>query len=275
MEGLYNGRLENSRLGRIHFSGSLNPGMSGGPAMLADGGVIGINVASMGNQVSFLVPVEDLQHLMERVAGAEVMPVDGRMDELRRQLWEHQEEQLTEILAGEAEDVQLGPYRAPSRIAPYFNCWGDVIDGDELLHRGLSHHCSTEDWIYISEKTQVSPVWLSHRQIESDTLSPSRFYALYSAFFEENWSRLDGSQEVHTEFRCHTRIVDAGELVFKATYCARRYLDLPGLFDVVFKAAHLGEDRMGFETALVMRAVGMENARRLASRHLEAIQWND
>ena len=41
---------------RVHFTGSLNPGMSGGPAFNTQGEIIGINVASAGNQVSFLVP---------------------------------------------------------------------------------------------------------------------------------------------------------------------------------------------------------------------------
>ena len=41
----YNGLVERSYNERIHFTGALNPGMSGGPAVTADGRVVGINVS--------------------------------------------------------------------------------------------------------------------------------------------------------------------------------------------------------------------------------------
>jgi serine protease Do len=44
IEGTYSGFIERSLYEKIHFSGSLNPGMSGGPAIDARGSVIGVNV---------------------------------------------------------------------------------------------------------------------------------------------------------------------------------------------------------------------------------------
>src|SRR5919109_1367383 len=58
VEGTYNGHLAHTRHARIHFTGSINPGMSGGPTISHEGRVVGINVATAGNQLSFLVPVE-------------------------------------------------------------------------------------------------------------------------------------------------------------------------------------------------------------------------
>src|SRR6185436_18001797 len=45
VEGTYNGLVDKSYDERIHFSGAINPGMSGGPVTAADGRVVGINVA--------------------------------------------------------------------------------------------------------------------------------------------------------------------------------------------------------------------------------------
>ena len=271
VEGLYNGRLEHSRYERIHFTGSLNPGMSGGPALLPGGEVVGVNVASAGNQVSFLVPAGDLRALLRRVADpAHALPKD-RKQALRDQLWRHQQEYFGEILSGEPASVKLGPYTAPSRPAPFFNCWGDVHEPDKGLHRTLSHQCDTEDWIYVSDDHALGVVWLRHRQIESEELSAGRFHQLYSQFFEANWSHLSGSDEIFTPFRCRTRFVASGSLVFKTALCARRYLELPGLYDVVFKAAHLGQERMGLETALVLTATSLDNAEAMARRHLDGI----
>ena len=58
IEGTYNGLLEDSLYEKIHFSGALNPGMSGGPAIARDGRVVGVNVSTAGNEVSFLVPAK-------------------------------------------------------------------------------------------------------------------------------------------------------------------------------------------------------------------------
>jgi S1-C subfamily serine protease len=114
VEGLYNGRLEHSRYERIHFTGSLNPGMSGGPALLRSGEVVGVNVASAGNQVSFLVPVDDLRNLLDRVAAPGYALPEDRTAVLRDQLWEHQEGYYGAILAAEPDTVKLGS--APSRV---------------------------------------------------------------------------------------------------------------------------------------------------------------
>lgn len=57
VEGTYNGLLAHAFYKKIHFTGSLNSGMSGGPAVNSSGEVVGINVATSGNQISFLVPV--------------------------------------------------------------------------------------------------------------------------------------------------------------------------------------------------------------------------
>lgn len=53
VEGTYNGQLEKSLYERIHFTGSINPGMSGGPTINRDGAVVGVNVATAGNQLVF------------------------------------------------------------------------------------------------------------------------------------------------------------------------------------------------------------------------------
>ncbi len=68
VEGTYNGLLKESLYERIFFSGSINPGMSGGPAIDSEGDAIGVNVSVMrGNQLSFLVPVHYLKALLKNV----------------------------------------------------------------------------------------------------------------------------------------------------------------------------------------------------------------
>ncbi|HIQ15144.1 MAG TPA: serine protease, partial [Leucothrix sp.] len=58
IKGTNNGILSKDEDGNILFSGSLNPGMSGGPTLDEKGNIVGINVATSGNAISFLVPAE-------------------------------------------------------------------------------------------------------------------------------------------------------------------------------------------------------------------------
>ena len=85
IEGTYNGLLEKTLYDKIFFSGSLNPGMSGGPAINRDGAVIGINVSTAGNQLSFLVPVSYLITLFEEVqkSAQPLTDFNKRIEELR------------------------------------------------------------------------------------------------------------------------------------------------------------------------------------------------
>ena len=89
-EGVSNGRVEDSFEPRIHYSGALNPGMSGGPGLDSSGNVIGVNVAGYfrSQLVAFLVPAE---HAVALLARAEQAPLDTRRarDEVATQLRAH------------------------------------------------------------------------------------------------------------------------------------------------------------------------------------------
>ncbi len=274
VEGTYNGLLEHSRYRRIHFTGSLNPGMSGGPAILSDGRVVGVNVSTAGDQVSFLVPVSRVRDLLAPTLIAGFEPPSDLAAELGRQLEAYQGEYLDDLLGRAPESVDMGPYSAPTRPAPYFNCWGDSAHDDDDLYEASVHQCSTSDQVYVSREQIFSIVTLRHRHLRGAELTPSQFHEMYTQFFEGNHSQIWGRDTETTPLRCRTRFVEtAGGLRFKAAFCARRYRELEGLYDVVFKAAALGRAREGFETALVLRGVDYERAERLARRHLEAIRW--
>src|SRR5499426_2473010 len=72
-EGISNGNVDDSFEPRIHYSGAINAGMSGGPALNAAGEVIGVNVSGYRFEqlVSFLVPAAHAQALANRSVSPE------------------------------------------------------------------------------------------------------------------------------------------------------------------------------------------------------------
>jgi serine protease Do len=272
VEGTYNGHLPHTRHARIHFTGSLNPGMSGGPTITQDGRVIGINVATAGNQLSFLVPVERAAALLDQVLSRGGGPPARTLADVGRQLRDHQDVYLRDMFAGETKTVELGPYRLITEPAPFFRCWADATRRQELPYEKVRHHCSTDDYLFIAGDQSTGVVDLEHEMISTRKLNASQFFSLYTSVFAND--NTPGGQEEHvTSWRCGTRNVRNASLPMRAVLCLRRYRKLGELYDGVLKVAVLGRGDSGVVSTLTMSGVTFENVDRLARRYLERISW--
>jgi S1-C subfamily serine protease len=76
-EGVSNGLVDDSFQPRIHYSGALNAGMSGGPGLDGSGHVIGVNVAGyfLSQLVAFFVPAE---YAITLLASSAKTPLDAK-----------------------------------------------------------------------------------------------------------------------------------------------------------------------------------------------------
>ena len=272
VEGTFNGLLEHSLHPRIHFTGSLNPGMSGGPTVTLDGELVGVNVATAGNQLSFLVPADRVAALIAEVQKPEyVQPLDFS-DVLRRQIHEHQDNYLSTLLSTPFPTVRLGIFEVPSRLAPFFDCWGETSE-DDAGFRLLDHQCSADDVIFVSDTYDGGIVRLYHRVLESQDANPFRFSRAYTEHFQTNAFWSGGDEDDVTPYRCHDGKVANDTRVLLTVFCARRLKRLSGLYDVMLRAAALGTAGTGLETTLQLTAVSFANAQRAARRFLESIRW--
>ncbi|HJU67790.1 MAG TPA: serine protease [Gemmatimonadaceae bacterium] len=272
VEGTYNGLLPHTRHPRIHFTGSLNPGMSGGPTIAEDGRVIGINVATAGNQLSFLVPVDRAELLLGQVLTPGDRPPARTLEAVGRQLRDHQDAYLRDMFAGKTKMVDLGPYRLVTEPAPFFRCWADATRRQELPYEQVRHHCSTDDYLFIAGDQSTGVVDVEHEMISTKKLNSSQFFSLYSSVFA-NDNTPSGQEEHVTSWRCGTRNVRNASLPMRAVLCLRRYRKLGELYDGVLKIAVLGRDDSGLVSTLTMSGVTFENVDRLARRYLERISW--
>ena len=270
VEGTYNGLLETSLYEKIHFTGSINPGMSGGPALLPDGRVVGVNVATAGNQVSFLVPAKYVLALLGRTKNLEPLAHDAAYATLRSQLMANQARYMETLLAAPLATTSLGNYRVPARIAPFMRCWGDANRTPENVYEQISQQCSSEDDIYLSRGQQTGIMHFQHDYYTGKNINRFRFYSLYQAQFNTPYTRVPATQEDVSRFACHTHFVAHKSLNFKAALCLRRYKQLPGLYDAVLRAATINENTRGVQTTLMLAGVTADNAQRFARRYLES-----
>jgi serine protease Do len=276
VEGTYNGNLPHTLYPRIRFTGAINPGMSGGPAITVDGRVVGVNVSTAGNELGYLVPVDRAAALLELTGAPGYEPPADLLGEAGAQIRANQERYLAALLRDSGATVTLGRWRLPTQPAEYFDCWADAAPEDEHQPYGATDHfCSTNDDIFVSADQSSGVVEFEHQLITSTALNRFRFYALYTGFFHDNWHDVGAGPDEVTGYRCRTGHVRKGPLTFATVFCVRRYRKLNGLYDAVFRLAALGEPRRGLLTTLTMSGVTFANAREMARRYVERIGWTE
>ena len=273
VEGTYNGLLKHTLYPKIHFTGSLNPGMSGGPTLTAAGKVIGINVATEGEQISYLVPAARVVGLLAKAAGGATPSAEKFLPEVGKQIHSYQARYLTNLFSANTPRVVLGPYDLPTKPTEFFRCWADAVRRKELPYTVVNHLCSTDDYVFITGQQSSGIVHFYHQLLATEELNPSRFFTLYSTHFQAGNEAQFGSEEEVTSFRCNSQNVKTAAGKLKAVLCARRYVKLPGLHDAVLKVAPLGGNNVGLVSALSLSGASFENIQALSRRYMESIQW--
>jgi len=271
VEGTYNGLQEKSLYERIHYTGSINPGMSGGPALDADGRVVGINVATAGNQVSFLVPVEKLQRLLETKVKEGTS--EEQLEAIRNQLLANQDSTFGPLLAAPFARIALGEYTLPGELAEFVHCWGDSRKREEQLYEVSYQSCSTQDEIYLSDELSSGSIMFRHELYRDRGLGTLRFYNLLEEKAQQVGFGFSGEEEDFGSFACTTRLVDGEGPNLKIVACLRGYQRFTGLYDLYLSAHTIDRDDQSLRTVLALTGASYENARAFMASYLENLSW--
>ncbi len=271
IEGNYNGLIKTSRYRKILFSGSLNPGMSGGPAVDSDGRIIGINVSKGGEQLSFLVPVAYLRILLDDVRSGEQK--DDYKLMIKQALLADQDEFYGSLLQKEWKSEALAEVKLPSKLDVSLKCWGHTLDDEDMLYESVHQHCESQDVIYLDDEFMSGSFQYDYEWIEAGTLNRFQFYNLMESRYTHKHLRNSYSKEHSTNFSCHTDFVAIEERPWRVSTCTRAYRDYAGLYDVVMLLAAVQENDQGVVIRIGAAGISQSNALGLLKKFTESISW--
>ncbi len=277
IEGTFNGFSKDSFVDNIHFSGALNPGMSGGPAIGHDGAVAGINVATAGNDIGFLVPVEPLKDLYARYlklpAGYNF--VDHANAHIQDQLLASQDHNINELLSNKKwESFPFGPVMVPGHIHDALKCWGGASHKEEDPFESYFSICSSQDRLFLDNDFDTGAVLFRYNYIVGkDKLNLVRFYNLYQGLFSVPQADFQNVKEGDaSNFDCNSHFVDIAGFRWKSNFCIRQYKKYPAIFDMQLYMAMVGAGKKGFTVTLMAQGVSKQNALALARRFMSEIK---
>ncbi|MCD6182670.1 MAG: trypsin-like peptidase domain-containing protein [Candidatus Cloacimonetes bacterium] len=275
VEGNYNGLVEKSFYDKMHFSGSLNPGMSGGPAINQQGEVVGINVSTGGDQISFIVPIRYIDALLHEA------PLDSLTEEVLQkrigdQLYANQERLVKNLLDASWPTADFGPCSLPEAISEVFSASGHSKTDDE---RSYSYHYKSyamNDNVYIADGFQLGDIEYGYQWYEAGDLNPSQFAQLLtnrsaSLSLGNNWFYLS-DDEVDTATK--TRYIRLGDTPWKALLGITNLVDYPDLYKISLNLTAVGNSKESMIVKVRINGVSKENGTALLKKFMEHIVWN-
>lgn len=289
-EGIYNGLVESRVYDEMLFSGALNSGMSGGPAIDEQGQVVGVNVAARrdGEQLSFLVPVRYARDLLAR-AGSATTPNDWRKT-IAQQLLAHQDFLATKLFGKERKEGKTAPTSEPQvsgaklgfasqtlagRTVPTLDggltkCWANGLDGEKQRYQRDSLDCSLRTSLFVRGSIQTGTISLRHTVLRNEKLTTPQFLALESRkFTAPSYSRSGGDL---TPAECHSNYLQPSAHVYRVSVCLRAYRKFENIYDFTVSATQIDDARQRQTSSFSLKGFSFDNGQRLTQLFLERLQ---
>lgn len=280
IEGNYNGLVKKSRYQKILFSGSLNSGMSGGPAIDSRGRVLGINVSKGGEQLSFLVPAEQLQSVIDEARRANPRTDNSSQfqrpdfsEQIRTALYNDQLAFYSELLEDEWSQEAFGGLMLPQKISDTLKCWGHTVEDDDLLYESFHQHCQSNDAIYIDNDFYTGQFEYDYEWLQSKKLNTFQFYNAVERRFNHKSQHSASDEEDVSEYQCNTNIVDIADSRWKVSSCFRAYQSYDDLYDALLLMAALDNTNTSAVLKASATGISQNSATALFAKLMGAIAW--
>jgi hypothetical protein len=263
--------VENTLEQRIHYSGAMNGGMSGGPALDNAGAVYGVNVSVITARqlVSFVVPAKHIAALLAKAQ--KQLDMNSARELVAAQLSSHQAALFASIPAKLATEPSSG-YLLPAKIAPSVECNSDGSADTGKPLRVEAIGCGAHVGVFVEDGLETGDLRFQHRVLETDHLHPLQFTEQLNRVVEAiGWA---GSSKHVAPFACTTKIVALHGFDARVSTCIRQYRMFASLFDIGVTVVSLNEPRRAIVSNLNLRGVAFESGMDFVRRYVGAMQWN-
>ena len=271
--GTYNGLKKESFNDRIHFTGSVNSGMSGGPVVNNYADVVGINVATAGNQIGFLVPHDKLVTLYQSYQLNPPSNIDAQISE---QLSLNQNKLIQTLLNSPWQKKLLGQAIIPHINVPFLRCWGESnADKTDALILAAVTSCSLDQKTYLSSQFFTGSLEMEFRYMKSKKLSASKFYHLYQQHISRAGAGNRAGKDDVSEYQCHHDLVMPANNAInnKSIFCTRAYKDFPQLYDVLYLSASIDKEKQAIVSHFTIAGVEQSTALAFTRKFMEFVSW--
>jgi len=273
-EGVANGLVENSIEQRIHYTGAINGGMSGGPALDARGRVYGVNVSVVTGQqlVGFVVPAKHVPALLARAK--EPLNSSLSAQQLRQRV-------TAQVLAYEAEVLEAQPektatqrvrgYALPTQISRHVEC--NTVDerSPHVRVRVETVSCRIPSRILVQPGVYVAGLSMQHRILQSVGLHPLQFERQVNRLAAA--PRRAGASAHVAPFACRDALVSLDGFDARISTCVRQYRLFSGLYDFDVTVVGIDDTSQALVSRLALTGVAFEAGKRTMERYLGALQW--
>jgi S1-C subfamily serine protease len=284
MEGTHNGVPESDFNPRFLFSGAINAGMSGGPALTSNGEVYGINVAKnlRGELVSYVVPAKFVRELLKQAQSP--LPLDEPMHKtISKQLAGHQTRVMDKFFTKPLPTKALGRYQVAGEAPPLLKCWANTSAANkELQFESDNLHCTLESDVFVSGNLYTGSISYRHTLLTSKELGRLKFARLVDqqdggfGAARAGWA---GRKQI-TPQRCTTRFVSRPGGDVQAILCVRALKKFDDLYNMNLAITTLDTDkplpdgaRQSLVSTLALAGMTYDNGLKVIERFLETLQW--
>lgn len=270
-EGTYNGESHRGFSAQLMFTGPVNPGMSGGPNVTANGELAGVNVAHRrdGELVSFLVPAVYVQGLLARVSPDMTPPKDFNPI-IGEQLLQHQTAMVDKLLEKPFSIKQLGPYRVPVRESEQVRCWGNTDNSDKKPYSIDSINCNMESAIFVSGELQTGHLSMHHKFARNKKLNAMQFAQLATNLYDGQVFSTAKSETI-TPAYCTEDFVGHNTISVRALVCAEAYHKFKDLYDFTLITASADDSDKSLQSMINIQGVSYTNGVKLITEFLRGI----
>lgn len=273
-EGVANGLVESSFEQRIHYTGAINGGMSGGPALDTRGRVYGVNVSVVtGRQlVGFVVPARHIPALLARAKA----PLDLALSaqQLRKRVTAQVLAYEAEVLAAQPEAARtqiVRGYALPTQISRHVECSTVDERSPHVRVRVETVSCRIPALITVQAGVNVAGLSMQHRILQSMGLHPLQFERQVNRLAEA--PHRAGAPAHVAPFACSDALVSLDGFDARISTCVRQYRLFAGLYDFDVTVVGIDDAQQALVSRLALQGVGFESGKRIMERYLGAFQW--